>query len=737
VSASAESPEPSELAPTVAPMGSKVPASAPLPPDVIAALADPERSVGRYVLLAELGRGGMGVVHRAYDTVLRRPVALKMINEAGPSAEQRRRFQTEASAVARLDHPGIVAVHDTGEHRGRPFFVMELVDGESFEALLARGPVPLERTLAIVRDVATALAHAHSKGVLHRDVKPENIVIDRTGRPRLMDFGLARELASAERLTASGSWLGTPAYMAPEQADGAREQGPAADVYALGAVLYRAVAGRPPFNDTTLAAALKSVLFDPPVPPSKVGAAISPELERLILRCLAKRPSGRPNSAEALAAELERLLRGPAARVLTPTPPVVSGTAGTTRGSRGPRVAAVALLAVAALAALALRRAPAPTSAPPSPPPAPPTVSFDELDPPAGKPVLLEEPVLRVSGRLSDPRAGPVSALAEGRSPVTLAVDAKGVFKGTLELDAGTRAVELRAAGASQTITTEVDLLPPRITFGEVPGEWRGGPLSVACDIEDDHPKLARLWLRADGKQAAPPLERTLNRGPRITATFAVPPGSRELAVVVEAEDLLGRRSTAERRVAVDPTPPSVVLDDPADGVFTRERALAVRGRVAATARPVVSTCAVVSQEGEEKGRRPAESPEGRFDLRVYLPDQDGPIAVAVLATDQIGNVGSARVTVVLDRVPPTITIEGPADLAPEATVCGMTITSSEPLVSLVARGREVIVNAPDPGPWTVEALVDPDGAARLTVTARDRAGNSTQKKGLVLRREK
>ncbi|MEZ0230895.1 MAG: serine/threonine-protein kinase, partial [Planctomycetota bacterium] len=207
------------------------------------------KRVGSYALGEELGRGGMGVVYRAFDTNLRRPVALKMILDASRAdLEERERFEREARATAKLSHPGIVQVFDAGVHEGKPFLVMELVEGRSFETVLSGKEALTPRRVAeVVRGVAEALQHAHEHGVVHRDVKPQNVLLDREGRPRLVDFGLARDSAT-NNLTVTGSILGTPAYLAPEQARGeSRGQGPAIDIYALGAVLYRALVGRPPF----------------------------------------------------------------------------------------------------------------------------------------------------------------------------------------------------------------------------------------------------------------------------------------------------------------------------------------------------------------------------------------------------------------------------------------------------------------------------------------------------------
>jgi tetratricopeptide (TPR) repeat protein len=268
--------------------------------------------MGHYALLGELGRGGMGVVYKAYDVSLRRPVAIKMIlDPARAGVEQMRRFEIEASAAARLRHPNIVSVFEVGSHEGKPYLVMELVEGESFESLLSHTKPGPREIAAIVRGLALALQAAHDAGIVHRDVKPENLIVDEAGVPHLMDFGLAREEAKATRLTATGSVLGTPAYMAPEQADGdGMGQGPRTDVYGAGAVLYRALSGRPPFAADSIRNLLHDVLNREPVPLRVLDPSIPADLETISQRCMSKEPERRYPSAAALAAELGRFIAG-------------------------------------------------------------------------------------------------------------------------------------------------------------------------------------------------------------------------------------------------------------------------------------------------------------------------------------------------------------------------------------------------------------------------------------------
>jgi serine/threonine-protein kinase len=265
-----------------------------------------------YEVQALLGRGGMGVVYKAWHRRLNRPVALKMLL-AGAYAQPQEleRFLREAEAIAGLRHPNIVQVHDVGDVAGRPYFTMEYVEGGSLAEKIAGTPQPAREAAALVAAVAEAIQAAHHSGLVHRDVKPSNILLNAEGTPKVTDFGLARRLEGADGLTLSGAPLGTPSYMAPEQARGQKGAiGPATDVYALGAVLYELLTGRPPFRAETASATLHQVLEEEPVPPARLNPQASRDLETICLKCLQKEPSRRYASAQALADDLHRFQRG-------------------------------------------------------------------------------------------------------------------------------------------------------------------------------------------------------------------------------------------------------------------------------------------------------------------------------------------------------------------------------------------------------------------------------------------
>jgi WD40 repeat protein len=293
-------------------------------------------AVPGYEILGELGRGGMGVVYKARQTSLKRLVALKMVlagGHAGP--EELARFRSEAEAVARLQHPNVVQIYEVGEHDGRPYFSLEFMDGGSLAGQLAGRPQPPAEAAQLVETLARAMHHCHQAGIVHRDLKPANVLLRRKNQeprtknqeadadsldlgswffePKVSDFGLAKQLESDLGRTRTGAVLGTPAYMAPEQAAGkVREVGPAADVYALGAILYELLTGQPPFRGVGFVEILEQVRSREPAPPSRLRPGVPRDLETVCLKCLQKEPGRRYGSALALAQDLERFRLGEA-----------------------------------------------------------------------------------------------------------------------------------------------------------------------------------------------------------------------------------------------------------------------------------------------------------------------------------------------------------------------------------------------------------------------------------------
>ena len=312
------------VAPTPAAQAETLPPSA---PRVQGAPSAPPQPPG-YTVLGELGRGGMGVVYKARDERLKRVVALKVLpDQAGAD---RTRFTTEAEAVARLHHPNIVQIYEIGEFDNTPYLALEYVGGGTLRDRLRGRPQPARAAARLVETLARAVQHAHERGVLHRDLKPANVLLDAPvsgdgdatdaadsaqlfGSPKITDFGLAKRTESDAGPTRIGDILGTPLYMAPEQARGQHGLvGPAADVYGLGAILYECLTARPPIESTSknLAELFERIANEPPTPPRRLNPQTPRDLETICLKCLEKDPSRRYGSALALADDLARFLRG-------------------------------------------------------------------------------------------------------------------------------------------------------------------------------------------------------------------------------------------------------------------------------------------------------------------------------------------------------------------------------------------------------------------------------------------
>jgi WD40 repeat protein/tRNA A-37 threonylcarbamoyl transferase component Bud32 len=274
------------------------------------------RYFGDYELIDEIARGGMGVVYKARQTSLQRIVALKMILSGQLASEQDvLRFRTEAEAAANLDHPHIVPIYEIGEHQGQQYFTMKLIEGESLsqakEKFHQQSPSKRQKSIAsLMLKVALAVQHAHERGILHRDLKPGNILVDAHGEPHVTDFGLAKKVSGDSDLTHTGAILGTPAYMAPEQARGEKSLTTACDIYSLGAILYELLAGQVPFSGKTPLDTLLAVVEKEPVRPSSILSSIDRDLETITLKCMEKNPSSRYRSAEEVAGDLERWMAG-------------------------------------------------------------------------------------------------------------------------------------------------------------------------------------------------------------------------------------------------------------------------------------------------------------------------------------------------------------------------------------------------------------------------------------------
>jgi serine/threonine protein kinase len=280
-------------------------------PAVAGNLAKLPSTFGDYELLEEIGRGGMGIVYKAWDKPLQRHVALKMILRGiHATATDLGRFRSEAQAAGGLTHPNIVPVYQVGEQDGQAYFCMKYVVGKTLAALMADKPLHPREAARYMIAIARAVQHAHEKGILHRDLKPSNILIDENDQPLVTDFGLAKRVEGGESLTGTGAIVGTPSYMAPEQAEGTKNPTTACDVYSLGAILYELLTGRPPFLAASAVETLLLVRSEEPVRPRALNPQIDVDLEFICRKCLEKRPEHRYTSAAKLADDLEAFLAG-------------------------------------------------------------------------------------------------------------------------------------------------------------------------------------------------------------------------------------------------------------------------------------------------------------------------------------------------------------------------------------------------------------------------------------------
>jgi serine/threonine-protein kinase len=277
-------------------------------------MSDPAQSLGRYRILGELGRGAMGVVYRAEDPMLNRTVAIKTINmvaDLEERAEYEKRFYQEAKAAGGLSHPNVVTIYDIGHAGELVYMAMEYIEGTELRDLLLRGRLDAVTAVDIAAQVAEGLAYAHARGVVHRDVKPANIMVPRDGPAKIMDFGIARMRASDVK-TQTGMLLGSPKYMSPEQLlGGAVDQ--RCDIFSLGVVLYEALTGAPPFSGSDITQIMYQIVNAAPPPPSAVNSRVSPMLDLIVAKALAKDPAGRYPDAREMAADLRACRAGVAA----------------------------------------------------------------------------------------------------------------------------------------------------------------------------------------------------------------------------------------------------------------------------------------------------------------------------------------------------------------------------------------------------------------------------------------
>ncbi len=660
--------------------------------------------IDRYEIRRVIGRGGMGIVYGAFDPAMQRDVAIKAIQaDAFTGSEDLERFRREALAIAKLRHRSIVNVFDIGEHEGTPYIVMDRIEGETLLQRLKRGRMQPEALAHVGAQLASALHHAHEQGVIHRDVKPQNIIIDGEGIPNLLDFGLARDAASDGHLTAAGTTVGTPAYMAPEQADRTRGAiAPPTDVWALGAVLYAALTLHEPFQSGDAVSTMMRILTEEPPSPRKFTPGIPAELEAIVLRCLRKKPQDRFATADALAQALGAFCRGePVPEVAAPaaTPPSRRGSSQRVRAggssSRHRRHSSSTRRAPVSRGAARPGSSQRVEAAPPPFPTGPVVIlglvfllsvvagakllgSFEEGD--VGSPPVDGEPATASAG--PDAATGSIPTGATGEAGATAPLAA------TLEIVQPTEAIVVTAAERlvvrGRVVLTgggETERAGARVRSGEEDEAPIGSDgafvLEVALPAADGS-AVVEVGAWAGGAQlgVAAAIQVEVDRS---APTISIEGGSTELVVPLPNWRLKGR--------VVDEHPAELLLD------------------------------------GEEEVGIAA---DGSFGIDVVVPEDGTPLERVLTARDQAGNASSAvTVELVCDPIKPTLEVDEPVDglvtRAEKVVVRGR--ASDERLVA-VNLGDAPLELAED-GAFVGEHALLTEGEHRLSIEAIDEAGNS------------
>ncbi|MHC4391295.1 MAG: serine/threonine-protein kinase [Planctomycetota bacterium] len=562
----------------------------------------------RYIVRRLLGQGGMGAVYQAQDRLRNRDVAIKVMLPSVLSLPKAVvRFQNEAELMMGLTHDGVVNVHDVGldPTTGIRFFTMELLRGQSLRAWLeakkdAHEKVSLEDALEIARQLCEALRYAHRKTV-HRDLKPENIFLVEGEKIHLkvLDFGIAK-VQSQSAFTRTNVSLGTVDYMAPEQRQDAASVDERADIYSVCVILYEMLTGVLPIGRYST--------------PAEERPGLPRAIDEVVLTGLDRRPERRHPTAESLLAQV--LAVGKRAR-----------GGGSRRSRKG--LAIVGVLLLLGLGAAGAWRAglfsgwtsTEPGGGAGSVVP----LSFAELEPANGASLVLDAATLTIKGRLSDPSAGPIWVGEPGKTGIEKGVDKEGRFTAHPGLDPAATTIEIRAGQPPRQITARVavtiDTAPPVVTFVDPP-EWAGGPLQVAVKVDDANPRRVHFRLEAGGRTVGTPVEAAVPASGLAKATLSVPAGVTGLAVIAEAEDVVGRKGHARSVVAFDRTPPRIQILGPADGLVTKARFVKVSARIEGSRGSVQAR---VVAPGAVLPVRESALVEGMLGpLRLSLPRDDG-----------------------------------------------------------------------------------------------------------------
>ncbi len=750
------------------PLGLADASAALLEAEVARASQDPSRQIGRYVILSSLGRGGVGEVFRAWDPALRRLVALKMLlPEAAARPTTVARFHREALAVARLRHPNIVGIHEVGDVDGRLFFAMDLVPGGTLETWLGANPTR-DEVIALLAEVARALGYAHGNGIVHRDVKPRNILVDAESRPLLVDFGLARDESSDDaRLTRQGEIVGTAAYMAPEQISSSLGAvGPATDVWAMGVVLYEALTGRAPFFGASSVETMASIAGHDPAPVNEVDPTISPAVADVVTRCLEKDPAERFPSGNALAAALDAAsgttapagsgpaaapaarrasarLKRPSARQKRPSarraaadvpdagrtearpPPAPAATiAGVPASLAGPAIAVV-FLAVAVVFFLlgASGGQPEPGPGPavglPSPGTPGPTV-----EPTVAVAVSLEQERIvtnaeevAVAGRVT---AGHAQTLIVGKTIVRVADD--GTFTETIALTEGPHRLDVRPGPDDEPIAAievVIDRTPPAVEVDRASiGAVAARETAVVGKVEDATEVTLTLGDAA-AVVAAP--------GGPFELPVSIPANADRVELELLAADAAGNTVSARLILGLDVAPPELVVESPPAGAAVRDASVDLIVRVGG------ATLTAIGIETGYAGGELRPMGGGLVAIPVRLPTE-GRHDIGIMATDAAGVQTEIRHALVLDTTPPELQLDeptGPIARVSEARVVfrgRVTDAGSGPAkvgAVLGARAPRVAV-VDDAGRFELPVPLE-DATSEVRIIAVDRAGNETE----------
>ena len=680
--------------------------------------AEDTSPLGRYQIERELGRGAMAIVYEAHDSKLDRRVALKVLSGTLAGDMDRPRFEQEARSLAKLGkHANVVGIYDVGSEGDIAFFTMELVQGESLDQWLGSQPRSLREIVTMVAEAARGLGHVHAHGVLHRDVKPQNILVANDGRCLVGDFGLARPREVDTRLTATGMILGTPIYMAPEQGVNIEDLSPAADVYALGVVLYEALCGDLPFNGESVVELLLTKAQDDAPPLRSKRPDLPVALEAMVMRCLDRRRERRYADGAAFAQALDQWLETKTSAQPPRLPPAPAAPPAQVAPPRklvtGPTLvtaATVCVFAAMGLVAIQVDRHRAESKDQATLPPAQPASGADvavqvAILKPATD-LLSDDGVVSVEGRII---AGNAKEVWIGTQPVEVS---EGRFEAEVSLEDGRHQLVVRLEPEAEPLASvriRVDTSAPLVSVtAPTAGVVTSSSLVlVRGTVEDAHLETVQL---SDGT----PL--TLAEEGSFHHEMVLPDQDGEVVVELVARDRVGNETRHPIRLVVDRTPPRIVLDHEETLVSAVGAEVTLQGRVE-DAHP-----GTLLVDGQARSL----DADGRFHVSLDVANE-GSRETLLQAQDTVGlRSPEQRVSIIGDGTPPRIEIEEPlenlATQNSQVSVRGRVADTHG--VDMVTVQGQTVVLASD-GAFSTSVPVT-EGETRIEVVAEDAAGNRT-----------